>query len=310
MRHARVRKIERATELELRLPFTPPFAFATMLEFLRVRAVAGVERVRDGRYERAFSLGAARGVYEVAPLPGKSELRIRVRGVGIGDGAAVATRIRHVFDLAADSTAIDARLARDPLLAPRVAALPGVRVPSCWDPLESALRAVLGQQISVAAATTLVGRLAAACGERLPPDGSDGPNLLLPDAAALAQARFDGLGLTRARARALAELGATLLTDPAALAVEATLDGTVAKLTRLRGIGPWTAQYIALRGLGERDAFPASDLGLLRAFERSRGRLTPPELSKLAEAWRPQRAYAVFRMWLQPEPAHGTRQDG
>jgi AraC family transcriptional regulator, regulatory protein of adaptative response / DNA-3-methyladenine glycosylase II len=303
VRDAGAREVERVSALELGLPFAPPFAFSTMLEFVRVRAIAGVERVRDGWYQRAFELGRARGVFELAAVPGKSELQLRLRGVGLGNGSAIVAHIRRVFDLDADSAAIDAVLARDPLMAPRVAALPGLRVPSCWDPLESAVRAVLGQQISVAAATTLVGRLAAARGERLAVDPlSDAPSLLLPTAAALATGELDGLGLTRARAAALTELGATLRDDPSALDAAETLPATVAKLTQLRGIGPWTAQYIALRGLGERDAFPASDLGLLRAFEATRGRLTPAELTNVAEAWRPYRAYAVLRLWLQPEP--------
>jgi AraC family transcriptional regulator of adaptative response / DNA-3-methyladenine glycosylase II len=179
-------------------------------------------------------------------------------------------------------------------------------VPGAWDAFELAVRAVLGQQVSVRAATTFAGRIVAAHGRALPAgawsDGG-GPSMIFPTAEVLAEADLTRVGLTRSRATTLNALARAVAARPALLEAGAPLEDTLAELCALPGIGPWTAQYIAMRALREPDAFPASDLGLLRAMETKAGRPTPAALAARAEAWRPWRAYAALRLWTTPAPA-------
>lgn len=286
--------------IELKLPFAAPYDWPAIIEFLAARAIPGVEAVDDGRYRRTFVLDGATGTLEVRPLDGESALLATIHTSDVKPLGAIVARLRRLFDLDADITAIDEHLARDPELARRVAARPGLRVPGAWDPFELAVRAVLGQQVSVRAATTFSGRLVAAIGRPLGvAHARGGAAVLFPTPAAMAKADLDGIGLTGARAATLTALAAAVAADPRLIRSDDTLDETVAKLCALPGIGPWTAQYIAMRALREPDAFPAADLGLLRAMETRAGRPTPAALAKRAEAWRPWRAYAALRLWTQ-----------
>ena len=286
-----------AAAITLRLPFRQPYHWPAMLGFLGPRAIPGVELVEPGRYRRTISVGDAVGTVEVTPVPGAAYLRATIRIPAVTALGRVVGRLRRLFDLDADPAAIEGHLASDPLLAQAIAARPGLRVPGAWDNFELAIRAMLGQQVSVAAATTLAGRLAAAYGERIPgaPAGLD---RLFPTPEALAAADLAAIGMPGARARAIAALAAAMATDRELLRPFETLDATVEKLSRLPGIGPWTAQYIALRALREPDAFPASDLGLLRAAATEAGRPSPASLLARAEVWRPWRAYAALHLWM------------
>jgi AraC family transcriptional regulator, regulatory protein of adaptative response / DNA-3-methyladenine glycosylase II len=306
LRRTRGSGAEPGVGVTLKLPFAPPYDWDGIVGFLTARAIPGVEAVEPGRYRRTIALDGTEGVVEVRPVPGENHLMATIRTGRVTALAAIVARLRRLFDLDADMAAIDAHLAEDPLLEARVAARPGLRVPGAWDNFELAVRALLGQQVSVAAATTFAGRLAAAHGRRLA--ASEGaeegePNLVFPTPEALAAADLTQIGLTRARAQALQALGAAMAGDQSLLRAYATLDETVARLTTLPGIGPWTAQYIAMRALREPDAFPASDLGLLRALETDGRRPSPAELTARAEAWRPWRAYAALRLWMQSPPA-------
>lgn len=279
------------------LPFAPPFDWDALLGFLAARAIPGVEAVEAGRYRRRFAIGAARGVVGVSLAEEASSLVVTIEGDRSVD-AAVLARVRTLFDLDADSAAIDARLAQDPLLRARVRARPGVRVPGAWDGFEIAVRAVLGQQISVTGATTIAGRLVAACGETIgTADAVCGR--VFPTPEAVARADLSAIGVTRARAAALRALGAAASADPSLFAPGPDLDAAIAKLVALPGIGPWTAHYVAMRALRQPDAFPASDLGLLRALASGDVRPTPAALAARAERWRPYRAYAALRLWTQ-----------
>lgn len=195
--------------------------------------------------------------------------------------------IRRMLDLDTDAEAIAAHLARDPWLAPLVVAHGPLRVLGGWDGFEIAVRAVMGQQVSVAGARTLNGRLVARCGTR------EGDRLLFPTPAQVSAADLSNLGVPASRARALKALADAALADPALFTT-----ATVERLTAIRGVGPWTAHYVAMRAGRDPDAFPASDVGLLRGAADAAGvRPTPAELLARAEAWRPYRAYAAQYLW-------------
>jgi AraC family transcriptional regulator of adaptative response / DNA-3-methyladenine glycosylase II len=304
--------------VEIRLSYAPPYDFQAMLEFLGPRAIPGVERVQDGEYQRAFRLGNAFGSIAVRDIPEHSHLIARIRCTEIEPLGQVVARLRRLFDLDADSRTIDAQLSQDALLAERVRARPGVRVPGAWDHFELAVRAVLGQQVSVSAATTFAARITQQYGAPLPesarmprsarsPHGPEAPTWLFPEPKRLAQADFKAIGLTGARIASLQSLARAVCTDEQCLQPAASLEDSVTKLCSLPGVGPWTAQYIAMRELREPDAFPAADIGLLRAMAGADGRRpTPARLLVHAERWRPWRAYAALHLWASeagPSPA-------
>ena len=214
----------------------------------------------------------------------------------------VVGRVRALFDLTADPAAITETLRRDASLRPLVKGRPGLRLPGCWDPFEVAVRAVVGQQISVRAATTIMGRIVERAGTRLP---GAVPGSLFPSPERLAAANLAGLGLTAARAETLARLAAAVAEGAVRLDGSRDTAVFVEEVTALRGIGTWTAQYVAMRGLGNPDAFPAEDLGLRAAAGRlangTRGaagsRVSTRSLLEQAETWRPWRAYAAMHLW-------------
>lgn len=287
----------RETEsLALRVPYRPPLDWRGLLAFLAARATPGVEAIAGDVYRRTVRSGETIGWIEVAPAVGTPALLVRLRPC---DGAAllpIVERVRRVFDLGADPLQIDAHLRRDPRLRPLVAARPGLRVPGAWDPFEIAVRGIVGQQISVAGATTLIGRLVARCGERV--DLTDGLTHLFPTPAALAEANLDGIGMPGARTAAVQRLARAVADGALELDAARGLDDAVARLRALPGVGEWTAQYIAMRGLGEPDAYPHGDLVLRQAM----GGVSAGELARAADAWRPWRAYAAVHLWAGHTP--------
>jgi AraC family transcriptional regulator of adaptative response / DNA-3-methyladenine glycosylase II len=236
----------------------------------------------------------------VEPTDG-DRLDVTIRFPKISALPAIIARIRRVFDLAADPAAISAHLSKDPVLAPMVAARPGLRVPGAWDGFEIAIRAILGQQITVVAARNLAGKLVARYGEPLPAEltgAVEGLTHVFPSPQALADADFAALGMPRSRAAALTALTQAVTADPLIFGARRSLEDAVGALKALPGIGEWTAQYIAMRELREPDAFPAADIGLMRALADETGkRPNPAELAARAEAWRPWRAYAALHLW-------------
>ncbi len=277
----------------LRLAYTPPYDWPALLGFLAARAIPGVEAAQAGAYARTFRAGAEYGVVTVQPEPGENALRATIRGPAPPD---IVARLRGLFDLDAEPASIARHLSADPHLAPLVAARPGLRVPGAWDGFELAVRATLGQQITVGAASGLAGKLAAAFGTPVPPGG--GLSCVFPTAERLPGADIAAtLGMPRARAAAIASLAA----DPSVLAPGQGLSTAVTRLCELPGIGAWTAQYIAMRALREPDAFPAADIGLLRAMATPAGRPTPAQLLARAAAWRPWRAYAAMHLWTSAQ---------
>jgi AraC family transcriptional regulator of adaptative response / DNA-3-methyladenine glycosylase II len=232
-------------------------------------------------------------------------LRATVRFPTLSALPAIIARLRRVFDLAADPLAIAEHLAHDPMLAALVKARPGLRVPGAWDGFELAIRAVLGQQITVSAARRLAGKLVAARGKAIARP-EDGLTRVFPRPASMAKVDLGSLGMPRSRAATLSAVAAAAIADPHLFDATADLDDAVRRLRSIRGVGEWTAQYIALRQLREPDAFPAADVGLLRAILDHDGREhSSAELLDRAEAWRPWRAYAAQHLWASSlaEPA-------
>lgn len=280
----------------LRLLYQPPFDVAALFTYLAYRAMPGVEEVAAGCYRRTVALPDAHGIVELEPRPGAAVVLLRLSLDNASQGQAVVQRCRQLLDLDADPMAIAGVLGADPLLAPLVAARPGLRVPGAVDGFELAVRAVLGQQVSVAGARTLAGRLVAALGEPLAaPRGT--LTRLFPTPERLAQANLSGLGLTGGRITALQALARAVAEGAISLDRAADPAQTSARLQELPGIGPWTASYIAMRALGDPDACPVADLGLRRALERLGLAGDPRSVAARAEAWRPWRAYATHYLW-------------
>ncbi len=285
--------------IAVNLGYRPPYDWDAILSFLRARAIPGIETVTNGRYARTIAIGGERGVLVVEPA-NANVLRATVRLPNLASLPAIVARVRRVFDLAADPLAIGAQLSQDPVLAPLVAARPGLRVPGAWDGFELAVRAILGQQITVSAATMLAGKLVASYGEKIvdPAALEQGLTHVFPTPRQLADADLAVLGMPKARRMALASLAAAVVADPLIFGPRRSLEAAIAQLRSLAGIGEWTAQYIAMRELREPDAFPAADIGLLRAMSDGRGvRPSPAELLEHAERWRPWRAYAALHLW-------------
>lgn len=283
-------------EIDLLLRYHPPYDWPAMVAFLRLRAIPGIESVSAHRYARSVQLDGVQGTVAVEPAPGNA-LRATVRFPKLQSLPAIIARLRRVFDLAADPAAIANHLAEDPVLAPLVRARPGLRVPGAWDGFELAMRAVLGQQITVAAAVRLAGRLVAAHGPRLAAQDGELTHVF-PRPEAVAAADLTSLGMPASRAATLSAVAAAALADPHLFDATSGLDDAVRRLRSIRGVGEWTAQYIALRQLREPDAFPAADIGLLRAMARREGRTrSSSELLERADTWRPWRAYAAQHLW-------------
>jgi AraC family transcriptional regulator of adaptative response / DNA-3-methyladenine glycosylase II len=299
LRRIRDKTKREAGALSVRLPYRPPYDWDAMLSFLAARAVPGVEIVSENTYRRSIAIGDDCGVISVAPAA-KNRVNVSVRSPNMAALPQIIARVRRVFDLAADPDTIGAHLALDPVLAPLVAARPGLRVPGAWDGFELAVRAIFGQQITVPAATKLLGKLVEAHGAPLPATIKDGEGLsyLFPSPARVAKVDVAALGMPNARAIAAKSLAQAMAADPAIFSRGASLEEAIAKLRSLPGIGEWTAQYIAMRELREPDAFPAADIGLLRAMASADGsRPSPSELLLRAERWRPWRAYAALHLW-------------
>ena len=310
LRRIRDKTKREAGALSVRLAYRPPYDWDAMLSFLGARAIPGVEAVSGDVYRRTIAIGDACGVISVAPAA-KNRVNVSVRFPNMAALPAIIARVRRVFDLAADPDMIGAHLSLDPMLAPLVAARPGLRVPGAWDGFELAVRAIFGQQITVPAATRLLGRLVAAHGALLPATTKDVEDLghLFPSPSPLASADLALLGMPTERAMAVNSLAQAIFADSTIFSRGASLEETVAKLRSLPGIGEWTAQFIAMRELREPDAFPAADIGLLRAMATADGRRpSPAELLSRAERWRPWRAYAALHLWaagVQPAVSSG-----
>lgn len=285
------------SEIVLLLPYRPPYDWEAMLDFLECRAIAGMEQVNSGAYERTIRIGADRGTVRVEHAPERHALRVAIVFPQLQALPLIIDQLRRMFDLKADPHAINSLLSLDPLMAPLVAARPGLRVAGAWDAFEIAVRAILGQQVTVAAGVTLVSRLVARLGEQVGGPSASGLTLCFPGPEVFDLQVLATLGMPRTRAAALASLAGACLVQPDMLERQRDLPHALERLCALPGVGAWTANYIALRAMQESDAFLASDVALQRVVARDGVRPDAKGLLAMAELWRPWRAYAVMHLW-------------
>ena len=273
------------------LRFRPPYHWKGILAFLAAHATPGVEAVDLRGYRRSISLNGCHGYFEVSLDEERDALVVRVQIADPRTLYLIVERIRSMFDLNADWEAIAQSLGTDPELTSRIAAEPGLRVPGCWDGFELTTRAILGQQITIKDANVLAGKMAKSFGQRI--SGADNLTHLFPTPEILADAKLAGLGLTKKREETIRALARAVCNGQISFERIVDSDAFLSQLCEIVGIDRWTAQYVAMRALGDPDAFPTGDLVLLRAL----GLKTSGELEKRAEAWRPWRSYASMYLW-------------
>jgi AraC family transcriptional regulator of adaptative response / DNA-3-methyladenine glycosylase II len=273
----------KASRSIFRLAYRPPYDWNALLAFLAARATPGVESVVESRYRRTIVIDGRRGTIEVSHLDSGAALGLAVRFPDPRLLLVIVERVRRMFDLGADPAIIGEHLRADRLLRAPLVRHPGIRTPGAWDGFELAVRAILGQQIAVRAATTMAGRIAAMC-------GSPG---CFPTPAQLASAPLEQAGIVAARAETIRSLARRVADGTIAFDSWVDAAATIAALKTIPGIGDWTAEYIAMRALGEPDAFPSGDLVL----RRMAGGCTARDLERRSQSWRPWRAYAVMLLW-------------
>ena len=278
------------------LTYRPPYDSAALFDFLQPRQIGGVELIGDASYARTFEIDGVEGHVEVVHLPSKNAFRVNITSEDESIAPNVLARVRRLLDLDADPSLIGAALSRDRLLAPLVATRPGLRVPGAFDPFELSIRAVLGQQISVARATQLAARLVALFGKRARAESqAAGLTHLFPSPARLARADVAKIGMPRSRVLTIVALAEAAARDRVFFEDEPA--AVREKLLAIKGIGDWTAQYISLRALRDNDAFPSGDLGLQKALTRRNRRPSTRETEARSEKWKPWRAYAALHLW-------------
>jgi len=288
---------QNGTGLIVRLPYRPPLDWAAALRFLRTRAIPGVEVVETDCYQRTIEIGDLAGTIELRSDEAEGSLIMSVQLPSYDGLLQVTERARRLFDLSADPLQITESLRQCPVLRQRVEDSPGLRVPGAWVGFELAVSVVLGQQIAVKGATMLAGRLTKTFGRPLEIDSPAGLTHLFPRPEALADAELPQIGIPKARATTIRMLARQIQQGELTLDASQGLPGMVARLCAIPGIGPLTANCIAMRACGETDAFPADDLGLRRALSNGSGLLSAAQLTAEAEAWRPWRAYAAMHLW-------------
>ena len=278
----------------LTLSYRPPFDWQRMLEFFELRAIPGVEFVSGGVYRRTIRINETTGVISVTHSATGNALQLTVALSDSRDLMSVVEKLRRMFDLDASMTAIHEVLNADALLARSVAKHPGLRLPGTWDPLEAAIRAVVGQQVSVKGARTALGRMAAKAAPRF--ESGDYPELtrFFPTAHELATADLTAIGIPEVRIRTVQALAQEVDRERLPFVVKGSLSDFIQQMIRIPGIGDWTAQYIAMRAMGEPDAFPAGDLGIIKALQDGDKRPTLKQIRERADKWRPWRAYAAM----------------
>ncbi|MEM8817575.1 MAG: Ada metal-binding domain-containing protein [Pseudomonadota bacterium] len=286
--------------LTLRLAYREPYDWQALCRFFSLRALDGVETVENGAYRRVLRGGSTAAVVELEQ--GDGELLAKLRGVAPAELLGVVQTLKDVLDVDAPIDDITAVLSADPKLAKALRACPGIRVPGVWDRFEHIVRAVLGQQVSVKAATTLAGRIAMRYGERLPEAmrTATGLSVAFPSAERLKRARLENLGVIRSRAATIRRVASAVVAGDLLLDPAARRDDFLAAFTAIKGIGRWTAEYALLRAMKDPNAFPATDLGIVNALATCDGvKPKAQDVLDAAQHWQPWRAYAAMLLWTQ-----------
>jgi len=303
----------------LELPFKAPFDWPRILRFFAGRATPGVEVVEDGAYRRAIDWAGDSGTLTVRPHARKRCLVATIEGPAGRHAEALSAPIARMFDLHADPKAIGAHFASDPWLAPLIEAAPGLRVPGAWSAFELVVRAIVGQQVSVKAATTIIGRLVQRAGQRIEHHPHEGTAWRFPTPAALATADMTQIGMPGKRVAALQGVAAAVASGAVPLDSHRThATGHSAECTALRaallalpGIGPWTVEYVAMRAWRDADAWPAWDLVLMQSIAARDPSLRRPTQQRVrTDAWRPWRAYAAMHLWNEVADRAGGARGG
>ncbi len=282
----------------LHVAYQPPYDWNSFLTFLGTRAIDGVEEVRDGRYRRTVSFEGTDGIVEVADNPGHHGLAVKLQLPSVRALSAIALRVRRMFDVYADVNSIGVHLSGDPALARLVAQRPGLRAPGGWDGFELAMRAILGQQITVEAARQLAGKLVRICNRPSKALSDESLSYVFPSAERVASSDLSALGMPRSRKETIRLLAKTVAANPRFFESPGSCEEVIARLRAIPGVGDWTAQYIALRAFHQTDAFPVTDIGILRGAVSLDGTtMSATQLLGRAELWRPWRAYAAQHLW-------------
>jgi len=277
-----------STNITISLPYTPPLDWPFFLRYLASRAAIGVEFIHDNSYWRPIEIEGRMGTITVTHDTSASQLLLTITGDATVHADKIIPRVRTIFDLDAELASVHQVLGADPVLGPLVARNPGLRVPGAWSPFELLVRTIVGQQVTVKAATTIMGRIASRFGMPIVLMGRDAPAYQFPTPAILARGDWDGIGMPGKRVAALQAVARAI--DEGTILFPAPGEDTAAfraGLLQLPGIGPWTVEYFAIRALRDSDAWPASDLVLKRAVE----------LGAIPEHWRPWRGYAAMHLW-------------
>lgn len=281
-------------EITLRLAYRPPYDWDYMVSVLAMGAIRGLEVVNAGGYARAVPTPSGHAALQIRPAAHTHALEVSIQGAMPAELPALLASVRRMFDITADPERIAAALHGDTLLLPLIARRPGLRIPGVWDPFECSVRAIVGQHSGVSGQFGILKRLVERFGQPIEPVAAD-RRYLFPTPVVLADANFDGLGLSRARGEALRRLARGVCDK--GIRFDAPSEEINRLLCELPGVGRWTAGYVELRGLGEPDAFPFGDLLLRRLASTGEKALTPMALEERAESWRPFRGYAAFHLW-------------
>ena len=282
----------------LMLTYRPPFDWPVLLDYFRARAIAGVEKVEDEAYHRSICLNGHPGWLSLQNVADRNAVRLEVHTSSLSCLMQVVWRARRMLDLDADPLTLESLFSTDSVLSSSWEHHPGVRVPAGWDAFEFGVRAIVGQLISVGVATKLMGRIVDAFSEDLQLPAPKGIEKVFPSPVRLQGSDMRPCGLTRNKAAAIAALAQAVVKGTFHLDTSTDLDTFIKQCTAFRGIGDWTAQTIAMRGLGDPDAFPAGDLGIVKALSAGGKPLKPERIRQMAEQWRPWRAYAAMLLWM------------
>ena len=281
----------------LSLEYKKPFDFNQILSFMKYRAIRGVEIITENSYSRTFRIDNTKGYFTVFNHPEKSSLRLKINCDDIKCYKPISHKVRKMFDLDTDFSFINEKFAQDEILSRGMEDGHVPRLPIAFDLFEHTIRAILGQQITVRAATTLAGRIVEKVSLKVNPNFPVGLDYFFPTPSELLKIDLDGLGITKTRQATIKNVLNAIVNKAVCLRANQPFDQFYRDFSSLKGIGDWTVHYVAMRGMGMVDSFPSRDLGILKALTEDGKSPTQKEILNLAEKWRPYRAYAALCLW-------------